>query len=111
MIYLKEYKEYKKYKDIDSICKKFGIESYTINPDGSIDVDDDVDLPECKFKKLPLQFNRVTGDFICSWNKLTTLKGAPQSVGGDFICRGNKLISLRGHPNQWEGILIVLKTN
>ena len=27
---------------IDEICKKYGIENYTINDDGSIDVDGDV---------------------------------------------------------------------
>jgi len=39
---------YKKFfeskQEIDSICRKYGIRNYTINPDESIDVDRDVDL-------------------------------------------------------------------
>jgi hypothetical protein len=30
--------------DIESICKEYGIQNFTINEDGSIDVDGDVDL-------------------------------------------------------------------
>ena len=36
------------------------------------------------------------GDFDCRGNQLTTLKGAPSSVGGDFVCDSNKLTSLEG---------------
>ena len=38
------------------------------------------------------------GDFDCSNNQLTSLDGAPASVGGDFGCVGNKLTSLAGAP-------------
>jgi hypothetical protein len=38
------------------------------------------------------------GYFYCSYNKLTSLKGAPASVGGNFYCGGNKLTSLEGAP-------------
>ena len=30
---------------IEEICEKYGIENYTINDDGSIDVDDHVSFP------------------------------------------------------------------
>jgi len=33
--------------------------------------------------------------FCCYDNKLTTLKGAPQSVGGNFLCYWNPLDSIR----------------
>ena len=49
--FIKESKE----EEIHSLCKKYEIENYTINEDGSIDVDDDVDL-ECRgFTQLPLK--------------------------------------------------------
>ena len=40
------------------------------------------------------------GDFNCYNNKLTTLEGAPSSVGGDFSCSfNNNLTSLEGAPS------------
>ena len=83
---------------ISLICKQYGIENYTINDDGSIDVDGDVDLYNKGLTELPLIFNRVTGNFSCSLNNLTTLKGCPRWVGGDFNCHNNKLTSLEFSP-------------
>ena len=45
-----------------------------------------------------INFGKVTGDFNCSYNQLTSLKGAPQEVGGNFICYSNRLTSLKGAP-------------
>jgi hypothetical protein len=71
---------------------------YTINPDDTIDVNGDVDL--CNrlgdMKKLPVKFRKVSGYFICSSNKLTTLEGCPNYVGGGFSCSNNKLTTLKG---------------
>ena len=42
---MKSYKEFNESKtDIHSICEKWGIKNYTINPDGSIDVASSVDF-------------------------------------------------------------------
>jgi hypothetical protein len=41
MIWVKLFEDF---SEIDSICKKYGIKNYTINPDGIVDVDGDVDL-------------------------------------------------------------------
>ncbi len=49
-------------------------------------------------RRLPLNFNKVTGDFNCQQNKLTTLKGAPVEVGGSFGCSSNNLKSLKHSP-------------
>ena len=95
-----------KYKDflnesnqnIDSICKKYGIKNYTINQDGSIDVDGNVYLSSKKLTKLPLKFRNVSGGFYYHTNQLTSLEGCPQSVGGDFNCYNNQLTSLEGCP-------------
>jgi hypothetical protein len=85
-------------EDIHSICKKWGIKNYTINEEGSIDVDYDVDLTDKGLTELPLKFRNVSGDFYCDNNKLTTLKGSPISVGGVFHCSDNQLTSLLGSP-------------
>ena len=41
---------------------------------------------------------KSVGSFYCHSNKLTSLQGAPESVGGDFFCAKNKLTSLQGAP-------------
>ena len=88
---------------IHDICEKYNIKNYTINPDGSIDVNGNVDLSYKKLTELPLTFNRVTGYFNCSNNKLTSLKGSPKWVGGYFYCYNNKLTSLEFSPEYVGG--------
>jgi len=76
---------------------------FTENPDGTVDIDGDVDLSALKLKKLPFQFGKVTGYFYCSSNRLTSLQGAPESVGRDFWCANNLLTSLQGAPKSVGG--------
>ena len=84
---------------ISLICKQYGIENYTVNPDGSIDVAGDVDLSDKGLTQLPLRFNKVTGSFDCGNNNLTSLKGCPVWVGVSFICYDNHLTSLEFSPD------------
>jgi hypothetical protein len=84
---------------IHDICNKYNIENYTINDDESIDVNDSVNLSNYSLTELPLTFNVVTGDFECSDNNLTTLKGCPRWVGGCFRCVFNRLTSLEFSPD------------
>jgi hypothetical protein len=88
---------------ISLICKKYGIKNYTVNPDGSIDVNGDVSLSYDGLTELPLTFNKVTGYFDCSNNKLTSLKGCPRWVGGYFGCGYNDLTSLEFSPDYIGG--------
>ena len=111
-------------QSIIQLCEGYNISYYTINDDGSIDVDDHVSFMNLGLTELPLKFNKVSGDFYCSKNKLTTLKGspievgesfrcsyneltslefAPQSVGEDFKCTDNKLTDLKGCPKFIRG--------
>ena len=83
---------------IDSMCKDIGIDNYTINEDDSIDVDGNVYMNWMLLTKLPLKFGKVTGDFKCSNNKLTSLECSPREVGGYFECFYNQLTTLRGAP-------------
>ena len=71
---------------------------YKINDDDSIDVRGDVHLSNKGLSKLPLKFNLVYGSFYCDGNQLTTLEGAPRTVGGDFSCSYNQLSNLEGAP-------------
>ena len=88
---------------ISLICEKYNIKNYTINPDGSIDVDGGVDLSRYKLIELPLTFNKVSGWFDCSNNNLTTLKGSPRWVGDYFNCRNNYLPNLEFSPDYVGG--------
>jgi hypothetical protein len=95
---------YENFNEIHKICQEHGIENYTINTDGTIDVDGNVNLFNKKLTKLPLKFRNVSGDFWCPCNKLTTLEGAPLSVDGSFMCYGNNLTTLEGAPKSVGGI-------
>ena len=63
-----------------------------------VNVKENVDLSTLGLKKLPIRFGTVGNNFNCSYNKLTSLKGAPKSVGGNFVCEDNKLTSLKDAP-------------
>ena len=105
MKYLKEYKLFESVnkQEIHDTCKKYGIENYTINTNGSIDVNDDVNLYNKGLTKLPVNFRSVSGSFYCFNNNLTNLEGAPSSVDGGFFCYNNKLTSLLGAPSSVSG--------
>ncbi|MCK9477780.1 MAG: hypothetical protein M0R46_17845 [Candidatus Muirbacterium halophilum] len=103
MKYIKTFNESTNTSEIEAICKKYNIKNYIINEDGSIDVDGNVDLYKEKLKVLPLKFRKVSGDFNCSSNKLTSLEGGPQSIGGKFYCTSNQLTSLVGCPQSIGG--------
>ena len=100
---MKYLKIFESFEDIDSICKKYGIKNYTINSDGSVDVDGDVDFYRKGFTKLPLKFGRVSGSFDCTSNQLTTLEGAPREVGEGVSFSGNQLTTLEGAPERVSG--------
>jgi len=113
---MKYLKLFENFRDIDKLneswfkkttlhltCKKYRIKNYTINGDGSIDVDGNVNLSERGLTKLPLKFNNVSHSFSCNSNNLTTLEGSPQSVGGNFWCYSNQLTTLEGGPKSVGG--------
>jgi hypothetical protein len=88
---------------VEKICKKYDIENWTLNSSGLVDVDGDVNLAYQGLSKLPLKFGRVTGNFWCSYNQLTSLEGCPKEIGEDFSCHNNNLTSLEGCPTEIGG--------
>ena len=85
-------------QEIIDICKKYHITNYTINPDGSIDVDGDVDLLYLNLTKIPIKFNKINGYFDCSYNNLTSLENSPRWTKQSIFCIENSLTSLEGCP-------------
>lgn len=81
--------------------------SIKINDDRTIDVDGSVRFPESSsyLIELPMQFNKVSGDFNCSGLNLITLKGVPVEVGGTFDCSYNRLTSLEFAPIHAAGFI------
>ncbi len=63
---------------------------------GTVNVVGYVYLADKELHRLPVQFGAVSRHFSCSWNRLTTLEGAPHTVGGYFNCSNNRLTSLEG---------------
>lgn len=75
---------------------------YIIENNGLITVEGSCRL-ERNCLKLPVNFNSVSGNFICYNKELTTLEGCPNQVGKDFDCSYNELISLEGCPDYVGG--------
>src|SRR3972149_849420 len=73
------------------------------NSDGTYSSDGNVDLSNLGLTKLLVKFKYVKGNFNCSYNKLTSLKGSPIKVGGYFDCNNNQLTSLEGSPQEVGG--------
>jgi hypothetical protein len=89
---------------IDQLCSYHSIEHYTINNDGTVDVDGDVHFYMGEvFSMIPIKFNQVSGSFRCNHGGLTTLKNAPSEVGGDFSCVVNYLTSFEYCPSKVGG--------
>lgn len=56
-----------------------------------------------KLIDIPFKFRKVTGNFLCHNNNLTSLKGSPLEVGGSFWCQNNQLNSLEYCPFEVGG--------
>ena len=93
-------------------CDEMGIESYTINSKGEIDVKWDVDLRYNDFEELPYKFGKVGGYFnVMMCLNLKTLKNCPNEVGGYFSCSGCiNLNSLEGCPKEVKKEFYCYKT-
>ena len=76
--------------------------TWSVNPQtGLVDVTGDFWMPKRNLVDFKgVKFGKVSGFFNCSDNSLTSLAGAPQSVGKFFNCSDNSLTSLAGAPQE-----------
>ena len=91
--------------EIENWCEEMGIENYTINSQGEIDVDSGVKLVDKNIKELPYKFGVVKGHFnLGGCKNLISLKNCPYFVGDSFSCVDcSKLESLEGCPKEVSG--------
>ena len=97
-------------KDINEKERQLTLSKLKLNPEtGRYDYDGDLDsyilknfVSEDK-DGFTVNFGNISGDFDCYELGLTSLKGAPETVGGTFYCSRNKLTSLEGAPQKVGG--------
>jgi hypothetical protein len=79
---------------------------FNLPKDKEFVIDGDLNLGSMHYRELPDLSNVIVkGDFDCSCNDITSLKGAPKYVGGKFGCSMcHNLISLEGAPEKHDGI-------
>lgn len=94
-------------KDMKKWIEKLGIKSYSIRPDGRVDVTGDVKVTskevDSRFMILPIKFGEVTGNFTASNCGIATMTGMPEKVGKNFDVSNNKLTSLEDGPKEVGG--------
>jgi len=83
--------------------KDMKITKYSVDAEGFVNVDKNVDISSKHLKVIPVKFGYVGGDFYCYHNNLSSLQGAPREVGGNFNCQHNNISSLRGGPREVGG--------
>jgi hypothetical protein len=96
----------KSIKNVDSgensltldILRNRGVK-HSIDRNGYVNVDGNCNINDLDLYDFgEIQFGTVTGDFNCSDNNLTSLKGSPIKVGANFFCTENKLRNLIDGP-------------
>lgn len=101
---LKKFEMFSTQEQIIDWLKEVKVKNYIINDDLTVDVDDDVIFGGKQLYWIPVQFNKINGDFECDRNNLQSLKGCPVHVEGDFKCMRNIwLKSLKYSPKYIKG--------
>ena len=95
---------------IINFMKAIGIRKYKIHDDRTVDVWEDVSL-KLNILTIPVKFEYVTGDFDVSFCGLINLNGCPNTVEGNFICTNNRLTDLKGGPDVVTGSYDVSHSN
>ena len=87
---------------IEAWCNEIGIEDYSINSQGEIDVDGHVSFTKHNIKELPFKFGTINGYFsLTSNSNLTSLKNCPDFLSNMFDIDGcSQLNSLEGCPKK-----------
>ena len=73
-------------------------------------IEGDVNLKHLHLTELfNLSKVEVTGDFDCSRNTFSNLRGSPHTVGGDFGCGGDNLTNIDDMPKVINGYCFMPK--
>lgn len=103
MKHIKSYKIFESTNlDLDKILKKFDISDYTLNDDGSIDINQDVYISK-NISEINLNFNKIYGHFSIANNHLLSLANCPKYIDGLFDCSSNQIESLEFGPEYVGG--------
>jgi len=92
-----------KEEDAARILSRIGYGSYGYNSDGTLHVNEYVNLRNMGLNFIGVKFGDITASFDCRGNNLTTLEGSPKKIGGNFYCDYNNLTTLQGAPEYIEG--------
>jgi hypothetical protein len=110
MKFLKAYKLFEYFRDGLSkeqieFLNKFTRGDWKYNQDtGLVDVSGSFDCSGKGLKDfLGIRFGKVSGNFYCGDNQLTSLEGSPSEVRGGFGCGSNQLTTLEGSPSRVGG--------
>jgi hypothetical protein len=110
MKFLKAYKIFEDLRDGLSpeqieFLNKFTMGDWKYNQDtGLVDVSGSFNCSGKGLKDfLGIRFGKVSRNFDCYRNQLTTLEGSPSEVGGNFYCNNNQLPTLKGSPSEVGG--------
>lgn len=99
-------------QEIEKWLDKYNIKNYTIQPDGVVDVNGDIDLNGFTEESILVQFGTVTGSFdLGQATAITSFKGAPRIVGEHCYCDTSTMSSLEGIPKSIGGDVSFFKTN
>ena len=89
--------------EIKSWLDEMNIVCYDINNDLTVDVSGDVFIGHKQLIEIPIQFNKVSRNFYCAYNNLTSLLGSPHIIGGYLSCSNNNLKTLKYCTNNIIG--------
>jgi hypothetical protein len=84
---------------------------HEVHEDGSVSVEGHANFFDTHLGRIPFNFKKVTGSFVCHNCGIASLEGAPEEVGGDFLCSFNMIRTLKGAPEKVEGDFTCFNTN
>lgn len=98
-------------ENIISACKKYKIQNYQINGNGTIDVIGHVNLSGLDLKECPVKFNRISGDLDISSNHISTFVNFPKFIDGNLYVMKNKIKSFETCEVEYIGKKLNLSYN
>lgn len=90
-------------RKLKKICKKYLIDEYVINKDGSIDVNTDLFLSNKNISNFKIKFNKIDGSLFISNNFFKNFKNFPNIINGDLYMNNNMFENLNGIPKNIKG--------